>query len=351
MNVYSYYGHAGDICISNGDLKMAKVPKNSTYVARTGCGLVALVDQSFGNLLVDPVLRNALQRPQDATKKKTIETFIGEEIEIHEPNTEIVESMYNPLGVYEGKKGTFTIFLSGMRDEKSFKNFGVHNGKLDYSFQTFPKGSRVPKRILLQSFQGAIYPSKQTVLRTFVKDSYSQQELERIAKDLKRSVVELMREYPGIHYNLLCRSVHESCRKAALKRRIFSAYQFDTQFETLQRTLKYEDNDKNIESFLQQLPEAFYQNLDKVALLQLQKDVPPTRRKYIEYILNKRRTIVPEKKAVEPIQVVKKSKTKKNDPKSCSPGYVYNSTRKNCRKQRNPGFLTKVFQFLMGEAR
>ena len=388
MNVYSYFGHAGDICISTGDLKLATVPKHCTYVARTGCGLVALVNQTFGNLLVDPTIHNALQNPFQSSNKQTIEAFLDEEIEIHTENTEIVESMYNPLGLYSGKGNTFTIFLSGLRNAESFETFPKRGGKLNYPFQNFPKGSRVPKEVIVQSFEGAIYPTQATIRKTFVKDSYSEQELESIAKELKRSTVELMKQYPGVHYNLLCRSVHESCTKAAIKRRLISAYKFDTQFDTLQRTLLHEENEKNIEAFLQQLPEAFYENVDMASLMKLQAKLPTNRKKYIQYIVNKYHTLFPEKrktpclpgqvrnpntklcegtrkretkektkkaekaktkKRLTPI-LEEKEKEKKTKPTrkihACPSGYRWSETRKRCRKQKKPGAFSQFMQYM-----
>jgi hypothetical protein len=115
--------------------------------------------------------------PQKASHKRTIEQFLKGEIEIHTEGADIVESMYNPMGLYKSKPGQFTIFLSGMRMMRSFASFPVQQGKLQYRFQNFPMDSRVPREVILQAFEGAIYPSPKTVQTTFVKASYSHKEL------------------------------------------------------------------------------------------------------------------------------------------------------------------------------
>lgn len=285
MNVYSYFGHAGDICISSGKLKVADVPKGNMYVTRSGCGLVAMVNHSFGSLLVDTNTSTALFDPRKKANKQTIEQFLGGEVEVHKEGDDIVESMYNPLGLYKHKSGKITIFLSGLRNMNSFKNFPVKNGKLQYEFQHFEPNTRVPKQVILQSFEGAIYPTKATVAKTFTSASYSVEQLDKIAEQLRKPVLQLMKQYPGIHYNLLCRSIHETCKKAAVDRRLISASKYGTQFDTLKRTLLLESNVKDIEAFIKSLPTSFYDNINIGSLYELQKELPMNRKKYITQII------------------------------------------------------------------
>ena len=277
MNIYSYYGHGSDVCLPSGLIKLNNVPKDCTYINRTGCGLQARMGHRFGDMLIRKKLRTVLANPFE--NRGILGEMVGGEVEIHPEGDDFVESRFYPLGFYpEFRPGSFMIFLSGMRDSESFTSFPTKAGKLQYPQQVFPNDAIVPKSVILQSFEGAIYPTPAVVRSTFTKDSYTMAELDVLSKTLSIHISKLMKRYPGIHYNLLCRSASPTCKEAILKQRALSATKFRTQLNAVRRTLKFEKNVKNVEKFLGDQPKSFYKNLN---LVKLEGEIPAERIPYL----------------------------------------------------------------------
>jgi hypothetical protein len=273
MNIYSYYGHATDICLPSGELRIGIVPKESMYINRTGCGLQARMPNKFGKILIQKKFQKALEDP--VHHKKVWDEFLGSEIEIHKEDEAFVESRFFPLGFYPNyRPGKCMIYVSGMRNKDSFAT--------KFTKQIFPNDASISREIVLQSFEGAIYPTKRELSETFRKETYTVEELDAISKTLSIRIVKLIQYYPGIHFNFLCRTAHRSCKEAVFRHRANSARHHHTELETIRRTLMFEKHETNVEEFLSSLPPSFYTNIDRNDLVQLEKDIPKEHLPYLQ---------------------------------------------------------------------
>jgi hypothetical protein len=67
---------------------------------------------------------------------------------------------------------------------------------------------------------------------------------------MRKPVSELMAEFPGIHYNFLCRSVGEECKPAAIRRRRHSAVVQKTNLNTLRKLANIQNETMSNENIL-----------------------------------------------------------------------------------------------------
>ena len=282
MNIYSYYGHATDVCLPSGELRIGIVPKESMYINRTGCGLQARMPNKFGKILIQKKYQKPLEDP--VKYKKLWDEFLGSEIEIHNEDEEFVESRFFPLGFYPNyRPGHFMIYISGMRNAESFQQ--------TFTKQVFPNDASISREIVLQSFEGAIYPTKKVLDETFLKETYTAEELDAISKRLSIRTLKLIKYYPGKHFNFLCRTAHRSCKEAIFRHRAISAKRHRTELETIRRTLMFEKDETHVEEFLKSLSPSFFTSIHRNDLVQLEKEIPKEHLPYLQTLY----TLVPGK--------------------------------------------------------
>jgi hypothetical protein len=325
-NVYIYFGHASDICYKNGDLALTPVPNDTYYVSKSSCGLVTTVRGLDENLYVDA--SGALQRPETPAHKKLLETRFDSALEIHKPGEEIVESRYNSFGFYPPfKKGMeiFMIYNSGLRHYSAANDYK----RIKVPLREFKLTDLVPKDVIFESYKGAIFPDTETLTKVFTKDFYTYEDLIKLSKndDLRTPVKKLINRYKGIHYMLLCREIHESCKKEAFKRRLYSAEKHDTHWNTFKRIMRFERDKKNIEKYMSAIKNKAVpipsEDIENIYL-----KTKPDRWKYINALRWKEiRNIAKTKKNKS------KSKSKKEAREVCQPGQVRDAITKKCREK------------------
>ena len=325
-NVYIYYGHGYDVCKQNSDkLAITTVPENSYYVSKSACGIVSTLDGYYQNLYVDA--SGSLVNPEDPIHKKLLEKKLDSELEIHKPGDEIVDSYYYSLGFYppyKNKGDEFVIAFSGLRHYSANKKYVRKN----FGFKKYKLTDLVPKKVLLESYEGAIFPDKETVQRLVTKDFYSYDDLKKLSQNNELNILvrHLILWHKGIHYMLLCRNTSEFCKKAAFKRRLYSAEKHGTHWNTMKRLLRFANDDQNVKNHIAALKK-------KKKVLQIPNEevenvylkIRPDRWKFINALRWKAiRNVTGKNKKVE-------------KPNGCPPGQVRNSVTKKCRERRKPG--------------
>ena len=313
-DVYIYYGHGSDICYKSGALVITTVPKDACYVSKSACGIVTSNIGLDENLYID--VSGALVSPELPDHKNLLEKRFDSALEIHKPGDEIVESYFNSFGFYpnnkKGGENLFMIAVSGLRHYSTLNNYV----KMNFGRKKYNRTDLVPKNIILESYEGAIFPDKETIHKIFVKDLYSFDDLKQISKnpELKIPVRTLLNRYKGIHYMLLCRNIHESCKEAAFKRRLYSAEKHGTNWNTLKRVLRFANDEQNIEKHMAVIKNKGIK-IPKEEILNMYTKIPIDRQKYLDAL----------------------GKNKNTTRKGCPPGQVRNAVTKKCREKRKPG--------------
>ena len=257
-NIYFYLGHGGSVTKNNGKLKVERVPENCIYITQTVCGVVNYMEDAIFRAFCNKKNEDLWRDPVNNIKQ--INALFGSlpGVHIHYPKCTFIDTSFHPCSD-NGSDGLHMIDYSGLiplskAQTVSFRNSPSH-------FRTYTQNSveegtiqGIPESTVREMYRYAVYPElnikEQRGLRYTppkVGSLYLSSEngiipfqsLIQGSKALSNSVTvfDLMKRYPGIHFNFLCRSLKvsqnpEHRRQMTLRRR-HSAVLQDTVFNNI----------------------------------------------------------------------------------------------------------------------
>ena len=263
--IYYYFGHGSTICDEYGTPVIKVVPDNCIYISQTVCGLInvgntklteAFLNEEYAHIWRDPIANLHIIKEIIGNFTKDIAG-----IHIHLPGCTYIDTHYFPLGhddlkeltYQEGHKIGFSGIMSlkdahtverannpyieGIEFEsKDLLDIDQVRGSFKYSF--FPKVKTTDQIILPKDLEDTIYFYEREG-KVNINDLIVQSGM--ISNKVPMS--KLMEKYPGIHFNLLCRSiVDKSClkegKRAITRRRRHSAIVQNTLSNTVDKILK-----------------------------------------------------------------------------------------------------------------
>lgn len=246
--VFLYQGHGGEICDrATGKLINKPVPDGSLYILSGICGAVTTIN--YDNILgmmrdkYDIILQNPVKFKKEIESALSRPTYEAK-IVVYSPGMEFIDNKFFPAAIWKHAP-LLRIKNSGLL-EKSRAELDNIRPK-DETIQT----PLADFNELLPFFQGSVYPTAEEIQEKLgtlnPKPVWTYEETERFFFDLMKPTSEILSERPGIHFNLLCRSIDikdESCRKATLARRISSV---EERGRNIVQTLKqaYLSDDEN----------------------------------------------------------------------------------------------------------
>lgn len=330
-NIYMYMGHGGDVIDKYGDPEIKVVPENCIYITRAVCGLSTTLPFEIFEAFANPDYEHIWRKPLEHidTLRKIMD---HPALHIHLPGCEYVDNTFYPLSddsssPYYDKLNPL-LQLSGLvslqdaqsipkEDVKSIfdgQHYFIGKKQLEYSEAAY----KIKQEDLLRYFAYSTYPKLIVSdemfghppdiipLRTLPEfPGYTSYPLfydKVVRKRIKAS--QLMERYPGIHFNLLCRSISAFGKAATqLLRRRYSASFHNTPIGTIRESLKYKGSNINTAEFAENL-----QNSLKKEPINLLKDLeefankqfyPKTRNTLTKIIRNKTfRNRGPESKSI-----------------------------------------------------
>lgn len=246
--VYLYQGHGAEVCDpATGKLINKPVPDGSLYILSGICG--SLTSINFDNILqmmkdkYDIILQNPIRF------KKEIESALSKpnyeaSIVIYSPGMEFVDNNFYPGSIWK-YPGQIRIRNSGILEKTQIERREIHP-KDKYLQTPLPDFNE-----LLPFFEGSIYPTQQEIQDRLAtinpQPVWTFEEVNGFFSNMMRPASQLVNEHPGIHFNLLCRSLtikDKSCTKAILARRISSVEERGRNIiQTLKQVYKYDDLD------------------------------------------------------------------------------------------------------------
>lgn len=252
--IYFYAGHGEDLCgDTNHKPIIRKVPDNCIYITITECGQFADIvlednprEKLFRNTTT--MKKNLLRYPFVAGHKKKLaklfELSSPSSIHIHYPGMEYVESFFQPAAFWDqGDEGqwnnaasaAFVFTRSGLLDKKKMEaNPKPYKEVVSESADSF----YITKNELVKFYADSVHPTPafvNDILEATFPEKYAlegediQMFIETLVDKMENQLTNtyMMEKFPGIHYNMVCRSVEESCDEEAQSRRTTSTYQED----------------------------------------------------------------------------------------------------------------------------
>jgi hypothetical protein len=243
---YLYLGHGQDICDDQGKPIIKIVPPGNIYITVGICGLTTRwKTENLLESFIDPTNTSIWANP---TKESLQEILTGildtETLHIHYPGDTYVDNVYSPLSDFQYKDNkrllndtqpdTLILQISGilpLSKAPDMYKAGIPNERVYVSKTNIT----IPVEEFDAMFQFSRFPKiehPQNAKTLTIED------IDTISTYYSERVSYLLKEYPGIHYNFVCRSVHPSCMPGALRRRRQSAVLFQTEPETLRKTIR-----------------------------------------------------------------------------------------------------------------
>ncbi len=265
--IYFYHGHGGTICDEYGHPVIKVVPDNCIYISQTVCGLInvhkidlvrAFLNKECAHIWKDPIANLDKIKEIIGTLKYDIPG-----IHIHLPGCTYTDTSYSCLGYHNLKELTdeegHKLYFSGIMsledahkvdsknpyiegvifEPKDYLNINEVTDSFQYSF--FPALEVTDQIISSNDVEDTIYLYEKEGKEGKVDINDVIVQSDTISEKIPLS--KLMETYPGIHFNLLCRSVvDKSCRKegkkAFTRRRRHSAIVQNTVYNTVDKIVK-----------------------------------------------------------------------------------------------------------------
>ncbi len=267
--IYYYAGHGEDECDPvNHKPIVRQVPNDCIYITITECGVYAEIDL-FDNPREKlfrskaPEIKSLLQYPYKPGNKKRLAQLFGlsspDVLHIHYPGMNYVESFFQPIAYWnddgelwgENDKPLYMFSISGLLSKnkmeataKPRKSVSAENNSSFY----------ITKNEIVQYYAESVYPTpayiEEILDKTFPTSFIlSTEEIDTFMTTLvntmehdetgmpysKLSNTYMMEKFPGIHYNVVCRSVSDDCLPEAELHRITSGQQEkNRQHETIE---------------------------------------------------------------------------------------------------------------------
>lgn len=225
-NIYFYLGHGSTLTNPDHTLKVERVPANCIYITQTVCGIInymgdeifqAFSDRKNADLWRDPV--NHLNE---------IKAVFGDlpGVHIHYPKCTFIDTGFQPCSD-NGDDGNHRIEYSGLvplnkahtisfedspREFRMYTSDNFKNGDIRgvseetvrkmYEYSIYPKlNIKEGVERFLPSKVSSLYLTSENGIVPFTSLINASSKLSK-----SNSVLDLMKEYPGIHFNFLCRS-------------------------------------------------------------------------------------------------------------------------------------------------
>ena len=251
--IYFYAGHGEDLCgDTNHKPILKKVPDNCIYITITECGMFAntvLEDNPREKLFrnsstkIKDLLRHPYLPGQKKKLAELLELSSPSVLHIHYPGMTYVEGFFQPAAFWDqGDEGLwnnasqaiFTFSRSGLLDKSKMEaNPKPYKEVTSESANSF----YITKSEIVKFYTDSVYPTPEfvnNVLEATFPDTYALEGedintfiLELVTKmdDEKLTNTYMMEHFPGIHYNMVCRSVGEDCEPEAELQRTSSGQQ------------------------------------------------------------------------------------------------------------------------------
>jgi hypothetical protein len=259
IKTYIYEGHGSDVCHHVNQTPILRtVPENCIYITLAVCGvsttLNPLRERAFRSR---NIVTKFLKYPYIYSLRDSIANTINvedeESLSIHFPGDSYVVSELEPFSWWysDGFQG---FSMSGLCEKSRMENLGVHEAIADVRYQ---HGNYMPidKERIIQYFRASVYPTEERVRHALADEPAVQQPrnaregydiCKRISgkiwkeygyfregpadSPMKVSMKDgpdaffsntyMMEKFPGIHYNIICRSTQEpECTGVSLGRR------------------------------------------------------------------------------------------------------------------------------------
>jgi hypothetical protein len=242
---YLYLGHARDMCDKDGKPILKIVPPGNLYITVGICGLSTYWHtEDLVKAFIDPKNKDIWSNPDRLSLQRILKNITDTTtIHIHKPGDTYVDNIYLPLNEFKFKDtkqvndknyNTLKLELSGMlplSKAPALFEKGIPETK---TFLSSANGIQIPVNEFDELFQYSIWPIVEHPENTKI---LRPENLLNITKYYSNRMSFSLNEFPGIHYNFLCRVVNPYCTKASLLRRRQSAVLFQTQPETLAKTI------------------------------------------------------------------------------------------------------------------
>lgn len=247
--IYFYLGHGGSMTTPDHNLKIERVPPNCIFITQTVCGIVNTSVEKIFKAFADK--KNAAMWRDPVNHLNEFNALFGDlpGIHIHYPNCTFVDTSFQPCSD-NGDRGVHHIEYSGMvplskahtisfkKEPQGFDLYTqlnidkmIEEGKIPgvseqtvremYRYSDYPTLKITPgkKQLYIPPKTGtmAVYSESGIVpFESLIQGSSSLSN--------SNSMLDLMNQYPGIHFNFLCRSLKvglnpERRRQLTLRRR------------------------------------------------------------------------------------------------------------------------------------
>ena len=273
-NIYMYLGHGADVVDAYGNPDIKIVPENCIYITQAVCGLETTLPFEIFEAFANPAYENIWREPHKHMDKLS-KIMDHPALHIHLPGCEYVDNTFYPLSddvsnPYREKTKPW-LQLSGLvslQDAQSIpkeeveKIFEGQKYNLGTMKNQYDSGSlKIKKEELMSYFKYSTYPKlvvsdepfghpEDTVPLRTIKEfpEYTQYALFR-DKVMRKKITasELMKRYPGIHFNLLCRFIPSHLnRTPQLMRRRYSAAFQNSAVGTLIKSMRHKGRNENV---------------------------------------------------------------------------------------------------------
>ncbi len=249
--IYYYAGHGNDICDETTHKPIIKqVPENCIYITVTECGLYSELDifeskreGSFRS--TNPIHKKIFQYPYVRDNKKKLAELIEvsdvNNIHIHFPGMDYVESFFQPAAFWDKNEeqwaegDNYVLFTTSGLLEKSKMETNPNPGKEIASEN--PESFFISKNEILKKYTDSVHPTQATI-NEILEESFADKYIldtddmnifidkvfDKMTDDTLTNTY-MMEHFPGIHYNVICRSVSENCEPEAALQRTVSGQQ------------------------------------------------------------------------------------------------------------------------------
>ena len=249
IKLYFYSGHAEDVCDPTTHKPITRrVPKGCIYITISECGINTQHSETRDDTLRsdDSDIKKVLQFPYIAKHKAQLAEYLDVDninnIHIKYPGDEYVVSRFTPFAFWD-REGTSVVGFkfSGVCEKSKLET--LTDAQTSFIYDKTKSHFVIPNReLIVEKFTASIYPpieKAREVMLNFKPNNpiLTTRSLRPFDEELEKAMgvipgisendgpdaflsnTYMMHEFPGIHYNLLCRYVSDDCRQEGILRR------------------------------------------------------------------------------------------------------------------------------------
>jgi hypothetical protein len=246
--VYVYCGHGGDVTNTHA-IAMINPRFGSIYVNYGSCGLInrpkfEIILDHLSNP-VDKLLLNPVANKSKIEELASSDKFITIPIKIHlHEGGSFVDNIFFPFAIWEKPDSKFTIRISGLISRKKIMLDGRRLASV--AIESHPMTSISLDDLVYNYFFASEYPKPADILRYFEhhprRHALVYSDLVEAGNTFEIPASALLDVFPGIHYNLLCRSKIETHRTTVSTETIMRRVDSGQGTETSALLLSYRDH-------------------------------------------------------------------------------------------------------------